>query len=298
MKKVLVIGSSVCDIVINLMDHLPTTGEDVHAGSQHMSLGGCAYNVSDMLRHFHVPYVLFSPTGTGLYGDFVRNSLRKRGITSPIPTPDMENGCCYCFVDSKGERSFISYHGAEYRFLPEWFSLLDAEEFDTVYICGLEIEEETGENIVAFLEEHPSLQIYFAPGPRAARIFRNLFSRICSLSPILHLNEKEAVDLTGVPVYRDAAVSLYEKTKNIVIITLADQGCYYYDGVHSALIPSFPAVQVDTIGAGDAHIGAVIASRKLGVSLSTAIETANRIAAAVVEVSGALLPDEAFDTAF
>ncbi|MBQ1312535.1 MAG: carbohydrate kinase, partial [Blautia sp.] len=65
MKKVLVIGSSVCDIVINLMDHLPTTGEDVHAGSQHMSLGGCAYNVSDMLRHFHVPYVLFSPTGTG-----------------------------------------------------------------------------------------------------------------------------------------------------------------------------------------------------------------------------------------
>ena len=71
MKKVLVIGSTVVDVVVNLVDHLPKTGEDVHIRSQHMSLGGCAYNVSDSIRHFQVPYILFSPIGTGVYGNFI-----------------------------------------------------------------------------------------------------------------------------------------------------------------------------------------------------------------------------------
>ena len=70
MKKALIIGSTVVDVIVNLVDSLPKTGEDVHVRSQHMSLGGCAYNVSDSVRHFQVPYILFSPVGTGVYGYF------------------------------------------------------------------------------------------------------------------------------------------------------------------------------------------------------------------------------------
>ena len=155
MKKILVIGSTVVDVIINLEEYLPKTGQDVHIRSQQMSLGGCAYNVSDSIRHFQVPYVLFSPVGTGAYGDFVRNALTEKGISSPIPTPAIDNGCCYCFIEKTGERTFISYHGAEYLFEKEWFSLLDPNEFDSVYICGLEIEERTGNNIIEFLENNP-----------------------------------------------------------------------------------------------------------------------------------------------
>ena len=148
-----------------------------------MSLGGCAFNVSDSVRHTGVPYILFTPIGTGIYGDFIRKELSSRGISSPIPTPDKENGCCYCFVESTGERSFVSYHGAEYRFEKEWFSLIDPDEIDAVYICGLEIEEPTGPNIVSFLEENPDLTVYFAPGPRLGRIRTELLDRIFRLSP-------------------------------------------------------------------------------------------------------------------
>ena len=79
MKKALIIGSTVVDVIVNLVDSLPTTGEDVHVRSQHMSLGGCAYNVSDSVRHFQIPYILFSPVGTGVYGYFVREELKKKG---------------------------------------------------------------------------------------------------------------------------------------------------------------------------------------------------------------------------
>lgn len=322
MKKALIIGSTVVDVIIHV-DHLPKTQEDVHVISQKMSLGGCAYNTSDMIRHFQVPYILFSPIGAGAYGDFVRAELNKRGIHSPIPSPKQENGCCYCFVENGGERTFISYHGAEYLFQKEWFSLLDTEDIDCVYVCGLEIEETTGANIVAWLEEHPQLTVYFAPGPRINRIDSALLKRIFALHPILHLNEEEACTYVGncqtnddrlatvsdtAPTLKtavhpspdqkcsleNAAAFLHRLTGNTVIITLGERGTYYYSEKENDCVESIPATQVDTIGAGDSHIGAIIACQKLGMSLRDAVQTANKAAAKVVETEGALLPDEEF----
>ncbi len=295
MKKVLVIGSAVVDVIINLVDHLPKTGEDVHVKSQYLSLGGCAYNVSDSIRHFQVPYILFCPIGIGVYGNFVREELKKRGITSPIPTPNEENGCCYCFVENTGERSFVCYHGAEYRFQKEWFDALPLEEIDSVYICGLEIEESTGIHIVEFLEEHPELLVYFAPGPRLTVIDPGLVKRIYRLSPILHLNETEALSVSGRTTVSDAAHVLYGETGNTVIITLGEKGCFYFDGTTEETIPPNPTIQEDTIGAGDSHIGSVIACRKRGDSLPEAIKKANLVSSKVVGTVGALLADQEFE---
>ena len=296
MKKILVIGSTVVDVIINLVDHLPKTGEDVHIRSQHMSLGGCAYNVSDSIRHFGVPYVLFSPVGTGAYGDFVRSALTQKGISTPIPTPASDNGCCYCFIEDTGERTFISYHGAEYLFEKDWFSLLNTDEFDSVYICGLEIEEQTGTNIIEFLEKNPQLTVFFAPGPRLTVIEPDRIKRLFALSPILHVNETEAMEASKKSTVPEAAAELFSQTHNTVIITLGKDGCYYRDETGGHLIPAAPASQIDTIGAGDSHIGSVIACLQKGDALPEAIRKANLVAASVVGTSGALLPDEVFQS--
>ena len=293
MKKVLVIGSAVVDVVIHL-PHLPEKSEDVHVTSQKMSLGGCAYNASDTIRHFKVPYIPFFPVGTGAYGDFVRNALAERGIVSPVPKPETENGCCYCFVEDDGERTFVCYHGAEYRFQKEWFDTLDASEIDSVYICGLEIEEETGTNILSYLEEHPEFTVFFAPGPRITLLDQKLLERVFALHPILHLNQTEITSYTGKGDLKAAAEEIHRFTQNTVIVTLGADGCYYYDGEKEETISGVPAEQLDTIGAGDSHIGAVIAGLQCGKTIEEAIATANRVSAKVVETEGALLSDEAF----
>ena len=293
----MVIGSAVVDVIVHLEDHVPVRGEDVHAVSQEMRMGGCAYNTSDTIRHFQVPYIPFFPIGTGTYGDFVRKSFEKQGIPVILPTPDMDNGCCYCLIEKDGERSFISWHGAEYRIRKEWFSLLSGEELHSIYICGLEIEEPTGPNIVSYLETVKDIPIYFAPGPRLMRIDSLLIDRIFALHPILHLNDEEACAWTGLRDYPGAARAISAKTLAPVIITLGKDGCYYFDpdtAPEGTLIPSQEAVQTDTTGAGDAHIGAVMACRYLGYTMEDSIRMANRVSAAVVSVDGALLSDEQF----
>jgi len=301
-KKLLVIGSTVVDVIIHL-NHLPRTAEDVNVSGQTMAMGGCAYNVSEQLRHFGVPYTLFSPVGAGVYGDFVRAHLAAQGIASPIPTPQRENGCCYCFVEDGGERTFISYHGAEYAFYPEWFDALDASELSAAYLCGLEVEEPTGGAILDFLEASPQLAVYFAPGPRIVNLQEDKLNRLYDLHPILHLNMEEVLSgakrLTGrhCPDFREAAALLQQRTGNTVIATLGPDGCWYDDGRDAGHIPGVPATVADTIGAGDAHIGAVMAQLQMGTPLPQALAVANRVAAAVVSTEGARLDDGAFRAA-
>ena len=297
MKKILVIGSTVVDMIINV-DKLPTTKADIHIKGQTASMGGCAYNVSDTIRNYGVPSLLFSPVGAGIYGDFVRNELTKKRIETPIPPVDMENGCCYCFVEESGERTFVSYHGAEYLIYKEWLDKLDMNEFQSVYICGLEIEEKTGVEIVEFLEEHTDVPVFFAPGPRVLKIESELLNRIYALKPIMHLNDDEILRYLGGNDVYEAMKKMYDMTNNTVIVTRSSAGADWYDinGYGHA-----DAVQVDnvvdTIGAGDSHIGAVMAGLYQGKTMNEAIADANKVAAAVVEVKGAVLTQEQFNRA-
>lgn len=302
MKKILFIGSTVVDVIINI-DHLPRTCEDVNVYGQELAMGGCAFNAYSMARRFGVPCELFSPVGAGVYGDYIQAHLDAENIQVPIPRPKKENGCCYCFVEPNGERTFVSYHGAEYLFEKEWFDALDTSEIGGAYFCGIEVEDPPGDNIIAFLEENPHITPYFAPGPRITRLQPDRLRRILALHPVLHLNEEEvaaAAAMYGHPMddsVEAAAAALYQLTGNTVIVTLGAEGCMYYTGPEMGYVEGFPAETVDTIGAGDSHIGALIGQLHSGVPLADALRTANRVAAAVVSVRGARLTDGEFSAA-
>ena len=88
---------------------------DAHIHEQTWSLGGCAFNVVSVLHALDQNVDFISPVGTGVYGDFVKAELERLGIHTPISVTGA-NGCCYCFIESDGERTFLSDHGVEYSF--------------------------------------------------------------------------------------------------------------------------------------------------------------------------------------
>ncbi|MDO4436960.1 MAG: PfkB family carbohydrate kinase [Coriobacteriaceae bacterium] len=303
MGKILFVGVTCADVVINV-DRLPRTAEDVVVYGQHMALGGCAFNAFFIAHALGEPAVLFSPVGTGAFGDFVRKGLTAEGIPVAVENPSMENGCCYCFVEPGGERTFVAYHGADYHYEPAWFDALNMDEIDAVYVCGLEIEDPTGSVVVAFLERQcAGKQIFFTPGPRPDAVPIDLLNRIYDLHPILHLNNDEAVvsarrlgvavpDGSGPEAVACACAALRERVGNAVFATLGKDGCYVDDGSRAFAVPGVSATVVDTIGAGDSHIGALMACLHRGDALEDAMACANRVAAAVVSTAGAHLSPE------
>lgn len=292
MKRLLIIGSTCVDVILRL-DHLPTTGEDMHP-VQRFAMGGCAFNVAQVPKAYDVDLRFVTPIGDhGVFSDFVRAHLGNAGFRGPITVPDSENGCCYCLVERSGERTFLSVHGVEYSFHAEYMDAFAGERFDYTYICGLEVEEKTGGELVAWLEAHPDIAgtVVYAPGPRGIEVDANRTDRILALHPILHLNEQEAQALAGMGGSENhvlaAAQALHAKTGNMVIVTCGADGVLWIsaDGsVHTA--PSVPSTVVDTIGAGDSHCGAVLTGLTLGWSEGDTMRFANQIASEVVAQEG------------
>lgn len=303
MKRLLIIGSTCVDVILRL-DHLPTTGEDMHP-VQRFAMGGCAFNVAQVPKAYDVDLRFVTPIGDhGVFSDFVRAHLDNAGFRGPITVPDSENGCCYCLVERSGERTFLSVHGIEYSFHAEYMEAFASERFDYTYICGLEVEEKTGGELVAWLEAHPDIAgtVVYAPGPRGIEVDADRTERILAMHPILHLNEQEAQALAGMGGSEDlvragmdgsedpaltAAQALHAKTGNMVIVTCGADGVLWIsaDGsMHSA--PSVPSTVVDTIGAGDSHCGAVLTGLTLGWTEEDTMRFANQIASEVVAQEG------------
>lgn len=290
MKRLLIIGSTCVDVILRL-DHLPTTGEDMHP-VQRFAMGGCAFNVAQVPKAYDVDLRFVTPIGDhGVFSDFVRAHLSNAGFRGPITVPDSENGCCYCLVERSGERTFLSVHGVEYSFHAEYMDAFAGERFDYTYICGLEVEEKTGGELVAWLEAHPDIAgtVVYAPGPRGIEVDAVRTARILALHPILHLNEQEAQALAGAETdsVLAAAQALHAKTGNMVVVTRGADGVLWIsaDGsVHSA--PSVPSTVVDTIGAGDSHCGAVLTGLTLGWTEDATMRFANQVASEVVAQEG------------
>lgn len=288
MTKCLVIGATMLDVILDI-ENIPKQGADIYAKSQKINIGGCAFNVADILKHFKVQYDLFAPIGNGIYGKLIKDNLKKMGHTSLIEDSTTDNGYCLCLVDDTGERTFITLPGVECQFKKEWFELLDATSYSCAYISGYEIEGEGGENIINFLSANPQIKIFYGPGPRINYIDSKKHKELLNLNPILHLNEDEAKSFTGKETYKEAAKELFKITKSPVIITLGENGSYFYEGEKELFGKPVKTKVVDTIGAGDSNIGAIIASYLLGYDWQKSLNLANKISAKVVSVHGSTL---------
>ncbi len=295
MKNALVIGSTCVDVIIRL-DHLPKTEEDLRPESQRFAVGGCAYNVANILQRAKIPLTFITPVGgQGVFGGFVKNRLDALCFPDYVYLPEAENGCCYCFVEKSGERTFVSHHGVEYTFDPAWMQPHSGRRFDYGYVCGLEIEEKTGGALIDYLETAPVETLFYAPGPTGVRIPKEKNARLYALHPILHLNASEAMALGGADSVAAAARNLIAKTGNTVIVTLGKQGVFWMNPNGKTFsLPGVSEKVMDTIGAGDSHVGTTILGLCRGLPLSSALSLANRVAAAVVATDGATLPDADF----
>ena len=328
--KTLVLGAAIVDIIMKI-PKLPKGGEDVLCTERKVTVGGCAYNVANILRGFNVEHDLFVPIGSGMYADIIRKRLSEDGYDVLISDSEMDNGYCLCLVEDDGERTFITIKGIEGLHKKEWFNSLNMSEYENIYVAGYQVCEDKDDIIANWLIEQKDKNIFFAPGPVINDIDKNTMKKIFSTNPILHLNEKEALDFTKKDNVEESILSLYELTKNIVFITVGERGTVLYDGQEIVHIKGERVNVVDTIGAGDSHIGAIISAYSLreadGFSLVGSRDTyfeglkdislddsqveyleknirydfvhgcklANKVAAEVVQIQGAKLSKECFN---
>lgn len=293
-RGVLCVGAIMVDVICRV-PRLPARGEGVVCAERTMRLGGCAFNSGNVVRQLGSPCFLVAPIGRGMHADFVRLELNKRGLAALDVDTDLDCGVCTCLVEPDGERTMITAPGIERAFEPSWFEGVDAKGFGALLAAGYEIEGAGGDAIIDFAAAHPDLTFYYAPGPRIMGVSAEKHRRINALSAVWHLNDLEALQYTGASSVDAAGEAIARACGNACVITCGDAGAtaYLADGSR-VFAPASPVDVTDTVGAGDAHLGALSAARAAGRSWREALEVANAAAAVVCSSEGGTASDASF----
>ena len=285
-KKVLVIGSAVIDVILNV-NSIPSSGSDEFAHSEKTIVGGCAYNVGDILSQFKANYDLMVPVGDGLNGTIIENKLKKEGKTSLLNNILGDNGWTLCIVENNGERTFLTIPGVEMTWKKNWFKEIDLNKYDYIYVSGYSFEPPSDE---VLLEEFSRLNekttIIFDPSPRINKMNCESIRKLLEINTIVHANEDEILQLSSENHVKDAALEVSKQTNQPVIVTLGNEGTLIANKCKVKILEGEKVPVTDTIGAGDSHTAAFIAGLLDNQSIEKACIWGNEVASKIVQERG------------
>ncbi|AGR41342.1 PfkB family carbohydrate kinase [Spiroplasma taiwanense] len=287
--KTLVIGSAIVDIIIEV-ENLPKRKGDVISKNSLFVVGGCAYNVANILKLLDMQYTLFAPIGTGFFSKIIEKQLIEDEHKIVIKNDTMDNGYCIAFVEPDGERTFVTYSGLEQNFYQDWFNNINIEDYSNIYFEGYKMQNLDALKLIDYLLKLKDKKFYFAPGPVFNQIDKKILKKIMLLKPIIHLNEQEILEYTNETELTYSIKKLYLENKNLIIVTLGENGSISYDGKEFIKVEANKVKKIkDTSGAGDGHIGAFMFYFWKTNNIKEALKFANLISSQIVQIRGTKL---------
>ena len=282
--RLVVLGSILVDLVLDI-PALPDRGGDVLAHEVGYHPGG-GFNIASAAARLGLATAYGGPYGTGPMADRVLAALAGEGI--PVlqhPDPTRDTGYCITLVDAGGERTFVTVTGADGDVDPAELAGLQYEAGDVVYVSGYDLAYPTSGPVLAdHVRRLASVTdggpiVVVDPSPLAADTPDDVWAAVLPRAQVLTCNARE-FDVMQ-PVLRR------HPSDCVVIRRDGSSGAQIHRlGQPPVTAPGYPVRPVDTNGAGDVHVGAMIAGLADGLDLPDSVDLANRAAAMSVTRRG------------
>ncbi|MBY8876316.1 PfkB family carbohydrate kinase [Actinacidiphila acidipaludis] len=295
MSRTLYLAGGVLVDLVMRVPRLPARGGDLFAEGAEFTPGG-GFNVLTAARRLGLPAVYAGAHGTGPFGDRAREGLAREavGVLLP-PAPDEDTGFCVALVETS-ERTFVTANGAEGRLDEADIAVLleRLRPGDFVHVSGYGLAGRgTSDALTALVRALPAdVLLSFDPGPLADGIPAEALRTVLARADWLSCNRREAGLLTGLTepaaAAADVSAALRARTAAGLVVRGDADGCWVTPaGQDRAAHAAGRRVEaVDPNGAGDAHLGAFLASLAEGAAPLAAAARANAAAAYAVTRRG------------
>ena len=270
---VVVVGSANLDLVATL-DHLPKPGETIVAVGYAEHAGGKGVNQAVACARMGARTAFVGCVGNDDAGVFLRGVLENEGIdTTMLRVVDMPTGRAFISVDSRGENEIVVVSGAN----TQVGIAQDPLQLPTSHVLLMQLEIPLATVAAALTAARKSGAItVLNPAP-----FKSLTEEVLSLVDVIVPNETESAACGGTQALLDAGV----KT---VLTTLGERGAIINTHTSATSIAPHKVVAVDTVGAGDAFIGALSAELARGGTISDAASVGVVAGALATTIHGAV----------
>ncbi|MBX5448450.1 PfkB family carbohydrate kinase [Thermogemmatispora sp.] len=290
-RRLVVVGSVLVDLLL-YVERLPERGGDLLAQRALQAVGG-GFNLLLGAVRLGLPAAYAGRVGDGLMGSRVRAELEALGIPLLLPpVVGRDTGFDIGLVEPDGERTFVTAPGVEAELSREELEALKLQEGDAVYISGYDLcYPLSGDALEVWLPGlAPGCLLVLDPGPLVAEIPASRLAEVLRRVDVLSLNARELRLLSGEEEPARGAAQLRTRLApgGIVVARVGAEGCWLAtaEGEPRQIAARPARVVVDTTGAGDAHVVALLAALAAGARLEEAAYEANVAASLAVERAG------------
>jgi fructokinase len=209
--------------------------------------------------------------GDDEFGHMLAGILKENGVSGDGITFDKGARTALAFVTLRadGEREFMFYRNpsADMLLTPEELNLdlirsakvfhygsisLIVEPCRSAHLKAMEVAKDAG----ALLSYDPNLRLPLWPSAEEAR---EQIMSIWEKADIIKVSDVELEFLTGSDKIDDeSALSLWHPNLKLLLVTLGEKGCRYYTKSFRGSVDAFHVKTVDTTGAGDSFVGALM----------------------------------------
>ena len=287
-KKAVIIGSLNYDIILK-QKRLPKIGETFVADSITMCGGGKGANQAVQLSKLGGKAFMAGCVGNDKFGEELLSNLQKHNVnTDNVKLSEKNNtGMGIVNVFDDGKLIATITRGANYDITNSDIDKIKNEIISAqIIILQMEIPIEVIEYVINLASKH-DVYIILNAAP-ACEIKEELLSKVNCLV----VNETEASfylnkEINDVKSSIENCEELYGKIKDLLIITLGENGSLLYDGKEKLHIKARKAEVTETTGAGDSFIGAFAYKLLNDSSYKEAAEFASLVSSITVTKIGA-----------
>ena len=265
MNKILCVGEALIDMICT------DKGKPLSEGENFLKkAGGAPTNVAAAIAALGGNVELAAKVGTDPFGKHLIDVMYSFGVSTKWMLHDEKFFTTFAFVSlmENGERDFYFNRGADGELTRDEVDAIDLKEFSIIHF-GSATAFLPGPLQIAYLSLLQKALvsdtfISFDPNYRSLLFQHNKQSFIDQSWNFLEhchffkVSDEEAMMLTGRSTLTDAVTEFLVRTRSAFAITLGKEGTLLRVGGETNIIPSIKIKPVDTTGAGDAFVGAVL----------------------------------------
>ncbi len=261
---------------------VPSVGGRVEARFFAKNPGGAAANFAVALARLGESSAVLGCVGRDYEGYWLIRELSSSGVDVSLVTQvDSVTGFVVVVVDENGERTMISYRGANSH-LSEAAKKFERLNAEWVHVCSL--GPEVAEAVFRAAKAAGAVTSY-DPGGFVVKLGFETLRTALSMVDVLLVNEGEASTLEKLGGGPNLAKVL--ETVPLVVVKMGGRGSRALKKGVVVEAPAFPTSVVDSTGAGDVFDAAFCFALLRGLELQEALLFANACAALKVSRMGA-----------
>ncbi|MBN1060059.1 carbohydrate kinase family protein [Clostridium botulinum] len=231
--------------------------------------GGAPANVAASISKLEGNAYFLGQVGSDFFGKYLVELLKELNINTEMTVEKGSTTIALVGIDENGERNFDFLRGSDGEYSFDNIDTSKISESDIIHFGSATgfLDGELKNTYYKLLEYAKSKNIYisFDPNYRDALITDDkldLFVKDCieflKKSDFTKLSDEELILITKEEDLEAGVKKLHELGVKVVTITLGSKGTYLSVLGKNEIIPSIKIKQVDSTGAGDSFVGAVL----------------------------------------